>query len=55
MYSYGIVSTSVGFNGEIVGISLHDHDWESRSGAHRVAPEAASKVKAQAEAKFHMY
>jgi hypothetical protein len=28
---------------------------ESHGGAHRVAPEAASELKAQAEAKFHMY
>jgi hypothetical protein len=34
---------------------LHGFDWESHGGAHRVSPEAASKIKAQAEAKFHMY
>jgi hypothetical protein len=37
------------------GESLNDLDGESRGGAHRVAPEATSEVKAQAEAKFHMY
>jgi hypothetical protein len=35
--------------------SLHGRDMESRGGAHRVAPEATSELKAQAEAKFHMY
>jgi hypothetical protein len=33
---------------------LHDLDLESYSGAHRVAPEATSELKAQVEAKFHM-
>jgi hypothetical protein len=37
------------------GLSLHGLDWESHGGAHRVAPETVSEVKAQAEAKFHMY
>jgi hypothetical protein len=37
------------------GQSLHDLNWESCGGAHRVAPKATSEVKAQAEAKFHMY
>jgi hypothetical protein len=27
------------------GLILHDLDWESHGGAHRVAPEAASEVK----------
>jgi hypothetical protein len=35
--------------------SLHDLDWESRGGAHSVAPEATSEVKAQTETKFYMY
>jgi hypothetical protein len=26
--------------------SIHDLDWESHGGAHRVAPEAVSEVKA---------
>jgi hypothetical protein len=30
-------------------------DWESCDGAHHVAPEAVSKVKAQVDAKFYMY
>jgi hypothetical protein len=34
---------------------LHGLDCESLSGAHCVAPEAASKIKAQAETKFQMY
>jgi hypothetical protein len=37
------------------GQTLHDVNWESRGGAHRVATEATSEVKAQPEAKFHMY
>jgi hypothetical protein len=37
------------------GESLHDLDRKSCGGAHRVAPEVASKVKAWAEAMFHMY
>jgi hypothetical protein len=37
------------------GQSLHVHGSESHGGAHRVAPQAASKMKAQAEAKFDMY
>jgi hypothetical protein len=47
----------MGFDSEIAGLMppLHDPDWESLSGAHHVALEAASEVKAQAEAKFHMY
>jgi hypothetical protein len=32
-----------------------DLDLKSHRGAHRVAPEAASEVKAQAEPEFHMY
>jgi hypothetical protein len=48
-YSYGTVGTSMGFGGEIVGTC------ESCGGDHRVATEAMSMVKAQAEAKFHMY
>jgi hypothetical protein len=35
--------------------SLHGFNRESHDGAHRVAPEAASELKAQAVAKFHMY
>jgi hypothetical protein len=35
----------MGFGGEIVGISLHNLDWESRGGAHRVAHEAVSELK----------
>jgi hypothetical protein len=37
------------------GESLHNFNWESRGGAHRAAPEDASEIKAQAEAKSHMY
>jgi hypothetical protein len=37
------------------GYSLDGLDWESHGGAHRVAPEAVSEVKTQAEAKYHMY
>jgi hypothetical protein len=37
------------------GYSLDSLDWESHGGAHRVAPEAVSEVKTQAEAKYHMY
>jgi hypothetical protein len=37
------------------GQSLHGHDLESHSGSHHVAPEAAVELKAQTEAKFHMY
>jgi hypothetical protein len=37
------------------GKILHDLKWDSRGGAHLVAPEAASKVKTQAEAKYQMY
>jgi hypothetical protein len=37
------------------GGSLHDLDWESYGGAHRVASEAVSEVKAKSEANFHMY
>jgi hypothetical protein len=37
------------------GQSLHDLDQEYCGGAHRVTLEATSEVKAQAEAKFHMY
>jgi hypothetical protein len=35
--------------------AVHGLNWESRGGAHHVAPEAVSEIKAQAEAKFHMY
>jgi hypothetical protein len=37
------------------GKILHDLKWDSHGGAHLVAPEAASKVKTQAEAKYQMY
>jgi hypothetical protein len=37
------------------GYGLHGFDWESYGGAHRVALEASSEMKAQAKAKFHMY
>jgi hypothetical protein len=37
------------------GKSLHGLDWESCGGAHHVAPVVVSEIKAQAEAKFHMY
>jgi hypothetical protein len=37
------------------GWNLHGCDSESRGGTHHVAPEAASELKAQAEAKFHIY
>jgi hypothetical protein len=37
------------------GQSLHGCDSESHGGTHRVAPEAASELKAQVEAKIHMY
>jgi hypothetical protein len=30
-------------------------DWESRGGAHLVAPEAVFEEKAQAEGKSHIY
>jgi hypothetical protein len=38
-----------------VGQLLHNFDLKSHGGAHRVAPEAVSEMKTQAEAKFHMY
>jgi hypothetical protein len=38
-----------------MGLKLHDLDWEYPDGIHRVAPEAVAEVKAQAEAKFHIY
>jgi hypothetical protein len=50
MYSYGTVGSSTEFN-----YNLHNLDLESHGGAHCVAPEATSVVKALAEAKFHMY
>jgi hypothetical protein len=37
------------------GQSLHGCDSESHGGTHRVAPEAASELKAQVEAKIHMH
>jgi hypothetical protein len=37
------------------GLILQGLDSESRGGAHCVAPEAASELNAQAEAKFHKY
>jgi hypothetical protein len=37
------------------GYSLNGRDSKSRSGTHRVAPEAAAKLKARMEPKFHMY
>jgi hypothetical protein len=37
------------------GWSHHGHDSESYFGTHRVAPEATGELKAQLEAKFHMY
>jgi hypothetical protein len=50
------MGTSVGFGGKVCGgYSLHNFDSESHIGAHRVAPEAVSKMKTQAEAKLHMY
>jgi hypothetical protein len=49
------VGTAIGFSGEATGLSLHGHDSESCGGTHRVAPEAAAELKAQVEAKFHMY
>jgi hypothetical protein len=36
-------------------VGLHNLDWDSRGGAHCVAPEAASEVKTQVKAKFHIY
>jgi hypothetical protein len=54
-YSYVILGTSAGFNGEIMGYSLHDFDWESYGGAHHIAAEAVCKVKAQAKVKLYMY
>jgi hypothetical protein len=44
----------MGFSSEIVGTSM-GFNWESCGGAHSVALKAAFQVKAQAEAKFHMY
>jgi hypothetical protein len=35
--------------------SLHNFNWESRCGTHHVDPKDVSEVKAQVEAKFHMY
>jgi hypothetical protein len=55
MYSYVTSGTFAEFGGEIMGQSVHDLDWESRGGAHRVAPEVASVVKAQAEAYYNMH
>jgi hypothetical protein len=49
------MGTSMEFNSEIAGLNPPDLDWESYSGAHRVAPGSTSELKAQAEAKFHMY
>jgi hypothetical protein len=37
------------------GESLHDLKPESYGSGHHVAPEVASEVKAQVDAKFHMY
>jgi hypothetical protein len=37
------------------GSSVDRLDLESRGGTQRVAPEAAYELKAQAEAKLHMY
>jgi hypothetical protein len=37
------------------GQSLHGRDSEYYGGTHRVAAEAAAELKAQAEAKLHMY
>jgi hypothetical protein len=37
------------------GRSLHSRDLKSHGGAHRVAPEAASELKAKAEVMLHMY
>jgi hypothetical protein len=37
------------------GYSLHGHDTKSDGGTHRVALEVVAELKAQAEAKFHMY
>jgi hypothetical protein len=45
----------MGFDGEIAGLKPPQSWLESCGGAHCVAPEAATEVKAQAEAKFHMY
>jgi hypothetical protein len=38
-----------------MGIKPPWYGLKSRGGAHHVAPEAAAELKAQAEAKFHMY
>jgi hypothetical protein len=37
------------------GYSLHGRESESHGGTNHVAPEAASRFKAQAEAKFIIY
>jgi hypothetical protein len=55
MYSYVTMGTIAGFGGEAMGLRLHSHDLESHGVTHHVAPEAASELKPQLEAKFHMY
>jgi hypothetical protein len=37
------------------GYSLHGRDSESHGGNHRVAPEVATELEAQVEAKFYMH
>jgi hypothetical protein len=50
------MGTSTGSSGEVCGgKSLHNFDLESYDGAHRVALEAVSEMKTQAEAKLHIY
>jgi hypothetical protein len=49
------VVTVMRFGGVIMGLRLHGQDSESHGGAHRVAQEDVSRLKAQAEANFHMY
>jgi hypothetical protein len=43
------------FGGEAMGIKPPGCDSESCGGTDRVAPEATAELKAQVEAKFHMY
>jgi hypothetical protein len=55
MYSYVTAGASTGFSGEIAGLNPARSRLVIPPWCHRIAPKATSKLKAQAEAKLHMY
>jgi hypothetical protein len=54
-YSYVIAGVTTGFCGEAMGLKPPWSRPRSCSGTHCVAPEDMTELKAQVEAKFHMF